>query len=132
MMRPLALLLLVPLAAPCLAQETADNEDALSPLVGAAWCVVLPAEARSEEPEEGALGCDGGVGAALWRNGRLAVVAVVGAQSAGGGLAYILNPGRGRPVALAVGVVVPWDTAGIYTEPSVAAGITISWRGAPE
>lgn len=142
------LLLLLPCAAPCPAQDDAggddtakeeEQKDGLSDeqladrLVAAAWCAVRPAEARGTEPEEGELTCDAGFGAAIWKRGHLAAVIVVGAQSAGPGVAYVFNPGARRPIAIAGGVVLPWDSTAIYMEPTGVLGITVSFlRGGSE
>lgn len=139
---PLALLLTLLIAPPCLAQD--DTEEQEQPgqeqeneladhLVAAAWCAVRPAEARGTEPEEGELTCDAGFGAAIWKRGHLAAVVVVGAQSAGPGVAYVFNPGARRPIAIAGGVVLPWDSTAIYMEPTGVLGITVSFlRGGSE
>lgn len=128
-------LLLVLLCAPGAARaqeepvEVEEVEEAPSPLVGAAWCVVLPAEDRGKKREKGEVGCDGGVGAAFWQRGRWAAVGALGRETLVFGGAYILNPGARNPLAIALGAGVPWDTSGVYMEPALFIGGTISWKG---
>lgn len=129
----LLFLLLLPTALPAQDGKDQEGEAFASRLVGAAWCAVRPKEDRGTELEEGELGCDGGVGAAFWKRGHFAGVVVIGARSAGPGGAYIFNPGANRPIAVAAGVVLPWDTTAIYMEPTFVLGITVSfWQGGSE
>lgn len=43
----------------------------------------------------------------------------------------MINP-KARKVAVAFGIGVPWDANGIYMEPALLLGGTISWKGGPE
>lgn len=129
----LLFIFLLPSAVAAQAEKDQEKEAFASRLVGAAWCAVRPKEDRGTELEEGELGCDGGVGAAFWKRRHVAGVIVIGARSAGPGAAYIFNPGANRPIAVAAGVVLPWDTTAIYMEPTFVLGITVSfWQGGSE
>lgn len=112
-------------ALPLRAEEPAAKQTKeRSPLVGAAWCQVGQAEA-------GASGCDVGLGVALYRWHHLAAVAVVGQESVGAGLAWVVTPSdyRGPSVAVAVGMVAHYDSSGIQTDPQPALGVTIAFTG---
>jgi hypothetical protein len=107
-------------------EEPAD-EDPGSPLVAAGWCV-----ARNGEAEEGAPGCDAGLGVALYRWRRLSLVAVIGAETVGSGVAWVAyRPEGGGPiVAIALGAVARYDTAGVDVgELYPALGATFSFGG---
>lgn len=120
--------LLVLLAVPAYAQEPPEPE--APRIVAAAWCPV-----RSEdEPEEDDPGCDVGVGAALLRHGRAALVGAIGTETVGLGGAWVAHSGEQLTVAVAVGVVAPYDGDGLRADrASLAVGATfgISPRGAP-
>lgn len=96
------------------------------PLVAAAWCV-----ARSGPADEDDLGCDLGLGLALYRRGPLALVSVVGAESVGAGVAWVVaRPERAlaSSVAVALGVVARYGDGGIDTsETYLALGATLSF-----
>lgn len=97
-------------------------------LVAAGWCPVVR---DGEAEEDGRPGCDVGLGLALgsWR--RLAVVAVVGTDSVGTGFAWVVRDAGGPAIAVAVGVVAPYDDTGVYADRlAPALGITLNWRGA--
>lgn len=121
-------------------------------IAAAGWCVVQSSDQSESEPldpidqpddsfppqadeSNSALGCDIGIGFSLYtyRN-RLAVVAVVGSESVGSGVAWILNPhakssSDHRPVmAIAVGVVTPYNKGGIGRNVQLALGMTLSLR----
>jgi hypothetical protein len=104
-----------------------EPEPAHPRILAAAWCVLEEgepaapvdpaAEPATEEPD--GIGCDVGVGAELlgrsFAQGRLSWVAVGGTKSLGSGVSWAWLEGR-RPVAVAVGVVVPYDGGGIYPD----------------
>jgi hypothetical protein len=97
-------------------------------LVAAGWCPV-----RTGEPSYDAPACDVGLGLALhtWR--RLAVVAVVGSDTVGAGLAWVVRDGDGPAVAIAAGVVARYDDRGVDGgELYPALGVTLNFgRGRP-
>jgi len=106
---------------------TAEPEPEAPTLVGATWCAV-----RTSDPEPGDSGCDVGLGAALLHWHRLAWVAVVGGETLGTGLSWSLNPRRrsGPLIAVAAGVVVPYDSSGIDARKAAPAlGATLAFGG---
>ncbi len=98
-----------------------------SPLVAAGWCAVDSGEpAAAEEGDEPTTGCDAGVGVALWTWRRLAPVAVIGTRTVGAGVAYLAY----NRVAIALGVVAPYDKSGIHAGGAqLALGATFSFGG---
>lgn len=123
-------------------------------IAAAGWCVVTdqnqesvtdpvdepPDDSFPPQPDEqptqpNQLGCDIGIGFSLYtyRN-RLAFVAVVGSESIGSGVAWILNPDAKsdsdhRPImAIAIGIVTPYDGNGIGRNVQLALGMTLSLR----
>lgn len=141
-MKALVLLALLSLlATPALAQaEPSSEPDAETyPVVASAWCVLrdresppapVPAEEELQEAVEEAPepGCDVGVGLALYRWRKLSWVAVLGQETIGTGLAFVPHrPKRGPIPALAVGVIVPYDGKGIYSELQLAIGVTLAF-----
>lgn len=114
---------------------TEEESDQPSPVLAAGWCVFAdrePEEAGDNEAEEEP-GCDVGVGLALLRHRRLAWVAVLGAETLGTGVAWLVpQPGRRGPVvAIALGIVTRYDSAGIHRTIYPALGATLSFgRGA--
>jgi hypothetical protein len=131
------------LAVPALAEDAPSSEPEPFPVQAAAWCVVQDRESSpapvqepvEEEPREAVEepaepGCDVGVGLALYRWRRLSWVAVLGQETIGTGLAFVPHrPKRGPIPALAVGIVVPYDSEGIYSEPRLAIGATLAFTG---
>jgi hypothetical protein len=115
-------------------EEPAPPEPAALPpepedprLAAAAWYVV---RRSGDDLPEGEIGRDFGLGVGLLRWRRLSWVAVVGAQSLGTGLAWVAHRGgEGRPViAVAVGVVAPYDEGGVYSDqlrPAVGATVAL-------
>lgn len=128
-----------------------------SPLYGqiaaAGWCVVTDRKSESKSTDQPSqppddsfppqsdesestspLGCDIGIGFSLYTHNRLAIVAVVGSESIGSGLAWIINPhakseSDHRPVmAIAIGIVTPYDSSGIGRDVQLALGMTLSLR----
>lgn len=121
-------------------------------VAAAGWCVVKSSNSQSsdsnstdQQPPDDSfppqsdesdsttspLGCDIGVGFSLYTHNRLAVVAVVGSESIGSGIAWILNPNApdNRPVmAVAIGIVTPYDRNGIGRDVQLALGMTLSLR----
>lgn len=131
-------------------------------VAAAGWCVVTDQESNSdsssidqppddsfppqpdEQPEQpNQLGCDIGIGFLLYRPSnpkynRFALVAVIGSESLGPGIAYILNPNAKseadhRPImAIAFGVIAPYDGNGIGRDLQLALGMTLSLRQGAE
>lgn len=107
------------------AESEAQAADAAPRLVAATWCPV-----RSGEPVEGDVGCDAGLGAALYRKGRIFIAAVVGGKSVGGGLGWTAGKAGPVVVAVALGVVAPYDESGIDVgRASLAIGCTAGLGG---
>lgn len=140
---PLSRLELQALLADAQAAEEAQEPDPF-PVTAAAWCTLQdrqsepapPAPETGEESPPVAAeeppkpGCDVGVGLALYRWRKLSWVAVLGQETLGTGLAFVpYRPKRGPIPALAVGVVVPYDSGGIYSEPQLAIGATLAFTG---
>lgn len=96
-------------------------------LFAAGWCPVIRSSDNAEETDPG---CDVGAGAALVRVKRLAWVAVVGTETVGTGAAWVAHHGQGErapTIAVAVGIVAPYDDRGIYADRwAVAVGATLS------
>lgn len=91
----------------------------------------FPPQSDESNSTTSPLGCDIGVGFSLYTHNRLAVVAVVGSESIGSGIAWILNPNASdnRPVmAVAIGIVTPYDRNGIGRDVQLALGMTFSLR----
>lgn len=111
---------------PTPAVQEAEALSEPSPIVAAAWCAV-----RTGEPEEGDVGCDIGVGAALWRRGQLFLAGVVGQETAGFGFgvtAFRSEDGR-LVVAAAIGIVAPYGEHGIDAgRAALAVGATFGIR----
>lgn len=77
-------------------------------IAAAGWCVMQSSDQQSDqssnqppndsfppqqdESESASLGCDIGIGFSLYTHNRLALVAVVGSESIGSGVAWIINP----------------------------------------
>lgn len=119
-----------------------------SQIAAAGWCVVQSSNNQSDQsnPDDSfppqsdesesssALGCDIGIGFSLYTLNRLALVAVVGSESIGSGVAWIINPHKKsetdhRPVmAIAIGIVTPYDGNGIGRDVQFALGMTLSLR----
>lgn len=134
-----AVIVMLPL--PCAAQETDEpaeettTSQETSPLTAAAWCVVKghrdPTNASDDESSEATVfsGCDLGAGLSLYRHRSWAGVFVLGTQTAGIGIAYVAHrPKTGPVIAIAVGIVVPYDSRGLYAgEWAPAVGATLSF-----
>lgn len=93
------------------------------PVVAAAgWCAIADDDTEQKD------GCDIGLAVALMQRGHLAWVAVLGSHQTGSGLAWVVNPeAKTTPVvAVAVGVVVAYDEAGLSRHPRLALGATLS------
>lgn len=127
--RAASLTLLLLLFAPgrALAQEDGgEAEERESLIVAAGWCTFQSGEASDEEGA--APGCDLGVGVSLYGRDRWRVVAAVGSWSVGAGLAWVaLRPGRGPVIAVAVGLMAPYDSSGIDPHPRLALGATFGF-----
>jgi hypothetical protein len=129
--RLLAIVLLL-VAGPALAQEeppdavdsdaVGESEPADSRLAAAGWCAVR----TSSAPDEGAPGCDVGMAAALWTWRRTALVAVVGGETVGVGVAWVVH--TGPTVAVAAGVIAPFDDGGVNgSSLAPALGVTLTF-----
>ena len=133
--------------APRSAAEEARTREAY-PVAAAAWCAV---RSENEEPaaleaepdpaadpaaadDPGAPGCDIGIGAAVYRWRRASLVAVLGAETVGAGIAWTAyRPERGPILAFALGVVARYDSRGIDgSEFYPAVGATLSFTGRRE
>lgn len=120
-MRRAALLLALILAPAAVAEE-----DAPSRLTAAAWC-----EVQRGSGDDTAR-CDIGMGIGLWgrdlREGRrVSVVAMIGTETVGAGIAWTVGAGRAA-VSVGVGVTVPYGEGGI--DPAgwhPAVGATWGW-----
>jgi hypothetical protein len=112
-------------ATPLAAQEP----DRPSPLSAGAWCIVRTTDTDSDQP-----GCDIGAGLALERWRKLSWVAVLGAETLGTGLAWVPSRDGGGPViAVAIGLVVRYDTTGIDgSQAYPAIGCTLSFMRSQE
>ena len=113
-------------------EEAPENEESPSPLVAAAWCSIRGdrPETEGDEAEDPATPtCDAGVGFALQRWERASWVIVIGRRTVGSGFAWRVHQpnGRGPVIAVAIGVVVSYDSGGIYTELAPALGTTVSF-----
>lgn len=146
----LALVLLVP--SPAFGQEASPPPEEIEapepyPVAAAAWCAVRSGEdeapsiepdADGEPPEAqedpGAPGCDIGVGAPIYRWRRTSLVAVLGAETVGAGIAWTAyRPERGPILAFALGLVARYDSRGIDgSEFYPAVGATLSFAGRRE
>lgn len=89
-----------------------------------------------EQPAEQDQGlkCDAGVAASLlyrdFRQGRLSLVGVLGAQSLGIGGAWTFGRQGSHPLSVAVGVVMPYSGEGVFADEAVlAVGATVSVFG---
>lgn len=116
----------------------------VGPLTASGWCVIQPRNSNlkqssstsnsasdSSSPHT-APGCDVGLGLALFTHNRLSLVSVLGTKTLGIGLALIVvkpSPTFPRVVALALGIVVQYDSSGIYRQVYPALGATMSFRG---
>jgi hypothetical protein len=109
-------------ALPLLAQEPAPEEKPPR-LVAAAWCPV-----RTGAPaDEDVIGCDAGVGAALVRWHRAFLAGVVGSKTVGFGLGWTAYRGPSMIVAVAAGIVAPYDEQGVRADgAALALGCTFS------
>lgn len=145
---PLSRLELQAMLADAQAAEEAEEPEPF-PVTAAGWCALKDRKGETEPPsaptpapeagkEEPAVaaeeppkpGCDVGVGFALYRWRKLSWVAVLGQETLGTGLAFVpYRPKRGPIPALAVGLVVPYDSEGIYSEPQLAIGATLAFTG---
>jgi hypothetical protein len=118
-------ILLLAFATPALA----DGEPAAapSPYIAAAWCEVY----NDERPVDNdvAVGCDVGVGVALYRYDRLAAVAAIGTKTIGVGLAWVV-PNVERPIAISLGAIAPYDKRGVDVGGwAIAVGATFGFGG---
>lgn len=114
------------------AQIVAEAEAEESPrLAAAGWCIAKASPEPESEDEPAAEGCDVGIGLALQRFGRASLVAVLGAQTTGVGLAWRpRRGGEGPVIAIAIGVVLRYDAGGIYINSAApAVGATLSFAG---
>lgn len=123
------------------AEEPAKEEAPAhrSPLIASVWCVISDSEQKpAEEPDDpedpeteetsSAPGCDAGLGIALYRWRRLALVAVAGSETVGAGLAWIAYQAKTGPViAIALGIVARYDSRGIQRDVHPALGATLSF-----
>lgn len=111
-----------------------------APVAAAGWCALRTgkreaAAPASDEGEDAAPaapkppGCDVGAGVALYRWHRLSIVAVIGAETVGGGVALVAyRPPSGPAIAVALGFVMPYDAGGVYAgELAPAIGMTLSF-----
>ena len=102
----------------------ADAAKPSAELVAAGWCV-----ARSHSQDASGPGCDAGLGVSLQRWGRVAIVAAVGAHTAGTGLAWLAGYAAGKPIAISIGVVAPYDAHGIDLHGrGIAVGATFGFK----
>lgn len=116
----------------------------VGPLTASGWCVIQPRNsnlkqssstsnsASDSSSSHTAPGCDVGLGLALFTHNRLSLVSVLGTKTLGIGLALIVvkpSPTFPRVVALALGIVVQYDSSGIYRQVYPALGATMSFRG---
>ncbi len=121
-----------------------------SQVAAAGWCVVtngngssdnqppddplLAPDPNDQSANDSSLGCDIGIAFSLYRYKRLALVAVVGSESLGPGIAWIINPypkseTDHRPVlGIGIGIALPYDTDGIVLDPYLTLGMTLSLR----
>lgn len=117
-------------------------------VAAAAWCVVQssnqsdqsspqPDDSFPPQPDEeqsSSLGCDVGIGFLFYQYKHLGLVGVVGSESIGTGIAWIINPRAKsstdhRPImAVAVGVATPYDSNGIGKDLQLTLGMTLSLR----
>lgn len=132
--------------------KSAENEQNRG-IFAAVWCKVVsnkeenkpittpvedpkePEETDSEEDNSngGFKGCDAGFAASIINFNRLHWVAVIGTSSVGTGLAWSIARGKGRPMAVALGVVANYDSKGIYADTlALTLGATVSLRGGVE
>lgn len=111
------------------AEEAKEPEQRESLIVAAGWCTFQSKTKTNEEPAENAApGCDLGVGVSLYGSGRWRVVAAVGSWSVGAGLAWVaLKPERGPVIAVALGLMAPYDSSGIDPHPRLALGATFGF-----
>lgn len=151
-MKRIALLALALLATlPACAQEAPpapEESEAREPypVAAAGWCAVRSEDEEPPAPEvmpegesvvaedPGAPGCDIGIGAAVYRWRRASLVAVLGAETVGAGIAWTAyRPERGPILAFALGVVARYDSRGIDgSEFYPAVGATLSFTGRRE
>lgn len=114
--------------------QPAENRT-IGPLVASGWCVVQSRNTRpgsTSADDHHAPGCDIGLGVSLYTHNRLSVVSVLGTRTLGLGLALTVvkpTPAFPRVVALALGLVVEYDSGGIYRRVYPALGATMSFRG---
>lgn len=117
----LATLLALLFAAPALAQPQAEP----SRVAAAGWCALT-------DGEESGPGCDLGVGASVYDWRRFHLVGVLGSETVGVGVARVVSAtGDPAVIAVAVGVVAPYDDQGIdLGGAALALGATLSFRRA--
>jgi len=132
-LRKAAFIAVASLAAPAIAQEPAPSS-AQPGLTAATWCAIVSDSGSDPEESGRKPGCDVGMGAALYRWHRLAWVVVIGTETAGTGIALVTfrpPPGEsGTVVAIAAGVVTPYDREGIYVDEwALALGATFGFGG---
>lgn len=115
----------------------------IGPLIASGWCVVQSGKSKpassTVNPTTGnsgtgnpTPGCDIGLGVSLFTHNRLSLVSVLGTKTLGIGLALIVvkpTPSFPRVVALALGLVVQYDSSGIYRQVYPVLGATMSFRG---
>lgn len=106
--------------------KTSDPEPFIQSRIYAGfWC---PAYNGDEDSP----GCDIGAAVSLQRWERLSWVAVAGTETIGTGLAWVAHRSevRGQTVAVAVGVIAPYDDTGIRLDDwRPAVGATVSFWG---
>lgn len=106
-------------------EKTAPPESTHPALTASAWCALRDRDEPAAELEPG---CDAGLAAAFYRHGRLALVGAIGTETVGLGAAWVVWSGDGPTVAVAGGVIAPYDGEGVYPrEWAPALGVTMSW-----
>lgn len=100
------------------------NPSPPSRFVAAGWCVLHDGTPDDTTPE-----CDMGLGVALNRWKQWALVGVVGTNTGGVGLAWIV-PRSDPVISIAFGAVLRYDSSGIYTDEVYPAfGVTMNFWG---
>lgn len=119
-------------------------------VAAAGWCVVTDSKSTDSDPIEqppddsfppqqdeqlsNQLGCDIGIGFIFYQYKHLGLVGVVGSESIGVGVAWIINPRARsdtdhRPVmAVAIGTATPYNSNGIGRDIQLTLGMTLSLR----
>ena len=114
----------------------------VGPLTASGWCAIQSRNSKQTSSSSSTSsdstsshagpGCDAGLGLALFTHNRLSLVSVLGTKTIGIGLAWVVvkpSPTFQHVVALAVGVVVRYDSSGIYRQVYPALGATMSFKG---